>query len=92
MKLRWEDWGEEPWEKDANCIGSDPDIFFTARGAPHIRSREICRECPVAEQCREFAIRTNQVFGYWGSTTDERIAIRRSRRLPVDPGFTAVDP
>lgn len=92
MKLQWSDWGEEPWELEANCRGSDTDIFFSARGKQHRQSREICSECKVAEECREFAVRTNQVFGYWGSTSDERIAIRRARRLPIDPGSTEVDP
>ena len=92
MKLRWEDWDEEPWEKDANCRGSDPNIFFTARGAQHTQARDICSDCKTAVECREFAVRTNQAFGYWGSTADERIDVRRARRLPIDPGFTDVDP
>lgn len=92
LKLQWSDWDEEPWEQDANCRGSDPNIFFSARGKQHTQSREVCAECRVAPQCKEFAVRTNQVFGYWASTADERIAIRRARRLPIDPGFTGVDP
>ena len=91
MKLRWEDWAGEDWEKDANCRGSNPDLFFTSRGVSHARSREICASCTVSVQCKEFAVKTNQVFGYWGSTADERITIRRQRKLPIDPGFAEAD-
>jgi WhiB family redox-sensing transcriptional regulator len=41
----------------------------------------ICAECPVVNECLDYAIRTNQDSGIWGGTTeDERKSIRRQYR------------
>ncbi|MDQ3915075.1 MAG: WhiB family transcriptional regulator [Actinomycetota bacterium] len=44
------------------------------------RAKAICRTCPVAEPCLEFAMETNQKYGIWGGLTDkERASLKRRR-------------
>lgn len=39
------------------------------------------RECPLLQQCLEFALINNEKYGVWGGTTpEERKAIRKERR------------
>ena len=46
-----------------------------------ISAKLICAECPVINECLDYAIRTNQDSGIWGGTTeDERKSIRRHYR------------
>jgi len=73
-----------PWQKDGACINSNVDFF--AKKVNNI-AVVICSECPVSEECKEYAI-VNEYFGYWGNTTmEDRIEIRRSRGLPEPFAF-----
>jgi WhiB family redox-sensing transcriptional regulator len=41
-------------------------------------AKQVCTECPVMDQCLEFALATNQEAGVWGGTTeDERRRLRK---------------
>lgn len=42
----------------------DPQKRNAATGA----AKAICRECPLIEECRTYALETNQRFGVWGGT------------------------
>ena len=68
--------------------------IFGHRGLPQIykentftginkanEAKAICMECPVVNECLDYAIRTNQDSGIWGGTTEEeRKSIRRHYR------------
>ena len=70
------------WQDEANCLGVDPDLFFTERGASRREAKEVCRGCVVREQCREFALTNGEKFGIWGGMSErERRRIRRQRAL-----------
>ncbi len=75
------------WYELAACKNIDTDIFFPAgRTGPAIRqiqrAKAICQECPVANECLDYALRTNQEYGIWGCTSeDERKHIKRSLYL-----------
>lgn len=70
------------WEKLANCLGVDPDVFFPSPGASNREAKEICRGCVVREDCLEYALDTGKKFGIWGRTSErERRRILRQRRL-----------
>ena len=72
----------QPWRLRANCMGVDPDMFFPERGASMQEAKEVCRGCPVREDCLEFAITHNEKFGIWCGTSErERRRIRRARLL-----------
>jgi len=54
------------WREKAACLDSDPDIFFVDRGHPITKARRICRDCPVQQECLDYAVTTDQNFGVWG--------------------------
>ena len=85
------DWNGASWRAQANCLGSDPDLFFPigSTGEPMIQAaaaKRICQGCVVRQACLQFALETNQDTGVWGGTTEEeRRGLRknwRAARLP----------
>lgn len=72
------------WRLEAACRGSDPEMFFTARGE-HDRRHEaqaICQPCPVRIECLEYAIDAAEPHGVWGGLTAlERKNLRAKRGL-----------
>jgi WhiB family redox-sensing transcriptional regulator len=74
------------WRKCGKCRNKDPELFFpVGTSGPALlqiaEAKEVCRRCPVLEQCRDWAV-DNGVEGVWGGTTeDERRALRRRARV-----------
>jgi WhiB family transcriptional regulator, redox-sensing transcriptional regulator len=70
---------DSSWRKDAACIGADPDLFYPEGDKRKIaQARAICAQCPVIEECREFALKLRDPFGIFGGTTPvERLVPRR---------------
>lgn len=69
----------EPWMRDAACTDVDPDMFFPNRGDHYTakKAREVCAGCPVAGDCLDYAMRTEQMLGVWGGLTErERRKLR----------------
>jgi hypothetical protein len=67
------------WVKEAFCVGTKVDFFSTKKTK---EMAKICSNCPVLEQCYEYAVH-NERFGFWGGHTSEEIQKeRRSRGLP----------
>jgi len=57
-----------------------PDLWFpediphpiTRRNATMI-AKDFCNVCPIKQQCFEYALESNQMYGIWGGTSpDER--------------------
>jgi WhiB family redox-sensing transcriptional regulator len=75
---------ESNWRGQAECLGSDPDLFFPLGGtgeplAKALAAKEVCGTCAVRRPCLQFALETNQDTGVWGGTTeDERRSLRRT--------------
>lgn len=74
------------WMAAAACRGADTALFFPspgtgqgARSAVAVAdAKAICAGCPVAGECLDYAIATDQRFGVWGGlTTHERRPGRR---------------
>ena len=81
---------DRAWQKQANCMGVDPDLFFPERGASTREAKEVCRGCVVREDCLEYALSNSEKFGIWGGLSErERRKIRRRRALERRSG-TAV--
>jgi WhiB family redox-sensing transcriptional regulator len=81
--------GAKSWQRQANCMGVDPDLFFPERGASTREAKEVCRGCVVREDCLEFALANGEKFGIWGGLSErERRKIRRRRALERQ-GFAA---
>jgi WhiB family redox-sensing transcriptional regulator len=71
------------WRKYALCRDTDPDLFFpvgtTGQALVQIeRAKQVCAQCPVSQDCLDFALETNQDSGIWGGTSEEeRRKLRR---------------
>lgn len=68
------------WRADAACRGLDPNLWFPGRweGPADFKTaaeaRAICHQCPVRQECADYAVETNQEFGIWGGVS------RRTRK------------
>ena len=73
----------DAWRATSACRDTDPDLFFpvgtTGQALVQIaRAKEVCGECPVQNDCLEYALETNQDAGIWGGLDEEqRRNIRR---------------
>ena len=71
------------WRSAAACRSADPELFFPISVSGPAReqaaeAKTICAICPVRRECLTFALRTGQLHGIWGGTTeDERAAASR---------------
>lgn len=69
------------WRQQAACRGADTSVFFPEEDESAAPALEICAQCPVREDCLEFALITRQDDGVWGGLTGaERRRLRRRRR------------
>ena len=66
------------WLLDAACRGEHAASFFPpthferkeVRLARERFAKSICRQCPVASQCLDYAIRTREPHGVWGGLNE----------------------
>ncbi|MEM9033577.1 MAG: WhiB family transcriptional regulator [Actinomycetota bacterium] len=78
--------GTDAWRDVASCRDTSPDLFFpvgtTGPALDQIAAaKRVCGECPVAEECLEYALLTNQDTGVWGGfSEEERRQMRKARR------------
>ena len=84
---------DRSWQRQANCMGVDPDLFFPERGASTREAKEVCRGCVVREDCLEYALANGEKFGIWGGLSErERRKIRRRRALERRAGGRQLAP
>ncbi len=71
---------------DAACRGACTAVFFPVSDAQADDAKAVCAECPVAEQCLEYAIATHQPDGVWGGLTaiERHRLVRRRQKLARD--------
>lgn len=74
------DLDERPWACYASCRTADPELFFSSRDGDAAAAVTICRGCPVAAACLEWALETRVRYGIWGGATEgeRRRMLRRS--------------
>ena len=92
--IRTHDWDADAWRNRAACRDTSPELFFpigtTGVALDQIdAAKRVCTGCPVANECLEFALATNQEAGVWGGLTEEE---RRRVRKGVDVPATASAP
>lgn len=75
------------WVAEASCKGMDTDLFFLdqfgqAANTERLKIvRPLCKECPVRQQCLDYAVDNAIDIGIWGGLTGrERRRYRRDRR------------
>ena len=90
------------WQMQGACRGMDSGFFFhpegergPARAQREARAKQVCRTCPVLEQCRRHALSAHEPYGVWGGLSEsERDSIIRgqerelnltARQQPVRP-------
>ncbi|HRV75999.1 MAG TPA: WhiB family transcriptional regulator [Candidatus Saccharimonadales bacterium] len=70
------------WQDFANCLGTDPELFFPERGASTREAKEVCKGCAVREDCLGYAMSKGERFGIWGGLSErERRRIRSQRAI-----------
>ncbi len=71
------------WREHAACNGADSAVFFPDPEDPAaaIAAKKICDGCPVAVECLQYSLATNQSAGVWGGLDEgERRRMRRRIR------------
>ncbi len=69
------------WMARGKCRDMPPAIFFPSDGLGVQAAQRICADCPVAEECLEYALANRIDHGVWGGRSErERRRILRSRR------------
>lgn len=74
---------EPAWKADGVCREIDPYLWFADDGdtASTAVAKQVCRTCPVMQQCAEYAIPRADEWGVWGGlTAKERRRIRTARK------------
>ena len=72
---------QDEWFASAECLGADPEIFYVEKGGSSAEAKVICKECPVEEECLEYAIEHHEHHGVWGGRSQPELRIiRRERR------------
>lgn len=69
------------WMADGNCRLYPPAVFFPSDGVGVDRARKICKGCPVASRCLDYALDERIEHGVWGGCSErERRRILKRRR------------
>lgn len=56
--------------EEALCAQVDPDMWFQENNPDPTRNAlSICHQCPVMEECRQFAVDNEICHGVWGGMT-----------------------
>ena len=74
------------WHTEAACRGPYHAVFFPPsrlerrvdRRRREQRAKEICSQCSVLDQCREYALEIREQHGIWGGLTE-----RERRQRPM---------
>ncbi|MGB3699567.1 MAG: WhiB family transcriptional regulator [Gordonia sp. (in: high G+C Gram-positive bacteria)] len=83
--------GGRDWPSRARCRDSPVDAFYPptgeSRGLRRRReelAKQVCAECPVRRQCRDYALAADEPYGVWGgmTETERRRQIHRGRPGP----------
>jgi len=63
------------------CQISDPDAWFTDENEnwqSYRTAKELCKRCPVKNECLVYAVVAQEPFGIWGGLSPhERVMLRR---------------
>ena len=59
------------WRHQAACRDHDPELWFSGNPFEQAAALAVCRQCPVIDECRQFADHNNRINGYplqgiWG--------------------------
>ena len=75
----------DSWRSFASCLGRDVNIFFPEWGKNRAHKpviNQICGDCPVKQECLEYALSLPEQIGFFGGMSArerERILVLRKR-------------
>jgi WhiB family redox-sensing transcriptional regulator len=75
------------WVKQGACK-DDPDAMYPGSSDAEIDdAKAVCGNCPVIQQCRQWALETREPFGVWGgmSEAERRGLLRQAARRNLTP-------
>lgn len=58
------------WVLDALCASTDPEAFFPDKAGSSRTGKDVCRRCPVAAECLDYALEHEERFGIWGGLSE----------------------
>lgn len=72
----------QSWQRSASCAGLESSIFYPPTDEESGHAKAVCAECPVRQDCLEFAITVREKEGVWGGATaaERQRLVRRRRR------------
>ena len=69
------------WQLMGACRGEDSALFFhpegergSSREARDAAAKVVCRTCPVATECLQYALGTREPYGVWGGLSESERA------------------
>ena len=77
------------WQAHGACREMDSSNFFhherergPSRAAREQKAKQVCRRCPVLEECLRHALTVEEPYGVWGGQTEaeRRVVIQERRR------------
>lgn len=70
------------WQDDAACKGMNREIFYEGlnpdkrrQNRPNVIALATCQECPVRQECLNFALENEDEWGIWGGLIPEQRAL-----------------
>jgi WhiB family redox-sensing transcriptional regulator len=71
---------QAPWRLQAACRGVDPEIFASDLPEMKKTAKKICADCPVRDECLEYALANKEEGGIWGGLThNQRVRLKKAR-------------
>lgn len=71
----------DAWMVQGLCYGASSVDFFPSTGVGVDAARRVCMQCPVREQCLDYALNNQIDHGVWGGASErERHRILRRRK------------
>jgi len=69
---------DRSWQPVALCSGNHSHLFFAPsvqerkdeRQRREVRAKAVCQVCPVAIECRRYALQIREPYGIWGGLTE----------------------
>lgn len=75
------------WRHKALCKEEDPELFFPIGDTGPARmqveqAKNVCKRCPVTEECLRWALESGQDSGVWGGMSEsERRELKRRGKI-----------
>jgi WhiB family redox-sensing transcriptional regulator len=69
------------WAGEALCAQIGADLWFSGKGESSEPAKQVCRACPVREECLEYALAAGEWrYGVWGGMSPRERRAERDRR------------